>query len=348
MTPTNSRIPLLAALCLTSLSCGDAASRPSTDEGGGLVQVTRIELEELPGDPIVGVEHLARRPDGGYVLADRHADRVRLFDATGRQEQTLGRSGEGPGELQEPSGAAELQDGRVVVVERGSPRLTVFRPDSAPEVARLSGQYGFWVEEAAGGLVAGVATRDTRFATLTSDGSTVTAFGHRDPSVATTPFWIYFATEHAAVLGDIVAVSTSLFPTIRLFSVAGDSIGAFDVGGSDWIQASAPPVADLSAPGNRGRIADWSRTFTVVRGLAALDDSLLLVEYGRYDPSEADPYFIEPTGADLYALSGERLLSRLELPGPVVGGGQTVLVLVGSPPAAWEVAELAWRPPTGP
>lgn len=333
---------VLGLACVAALSC--ARAEPADSGGDALVEVGRIELEELSGDPIVGIELLGRRPGGGYILADRQADKVRLFDASGRQQRVLGGTGEGPGELREPGGAVEFPDGRIVVVERASPRLTVFRPDSAPTVARIPGQYGFWVERVGDGLVAGVATRDTRFATLTSTGTLVTAFGRRDPSVAATPFWIYFAAERAAVLGDLVAVNTSLFRAIRLFSIDGDSIASFETTPSEWVQATVPPVADLSAPGNRERVADWARSFTVVRQLAAVADSLLLVEYGRYDPQDADPYYIEPTTADIYSRAGDLLAAGLQLPGPVVGGGDRLLVLVAGRPSVWTLAELEWRP----
>lgn len=323
-------------------SCGpEDGARPTPEEA--LAEVGRVEFEESAEDPIEGIDYVGTRPGGGYIIADRQAGRVRLFDEAGRQVRVVGRPGEGPGELEEPSGAVEFPDGRVVVVQRASPRLTIFPPDSAPILKRVPGQYGFWAQRAGEGFVAGVATRETRFARFDAEGTPLATFGTRDPSIAATPFWIFFASEHAAVVRDLVAVSTSFFPQIRLFSLAGDSVGLLGEAPRDWIPVSAPPVSDLSAPGNRERIAEWSGSFSVVRQIAAVADTLLVVEYGVHDPQEADPYFVRSTTVDVYSLAGEKLASDVRLPGPVVGGGGRLLVLVGEPPSPWAIAALEWR-----
>lgn len=106
---------------------------------------------------------------------------------------------------------------------------------------------------------------------------------------------------------------------------------------------SAPPVSDLSAPGSRDRLEDWSRSFTVVRQVVAVADSVLVVEYGRHDPREGDPYFVVPTTVDIYSADGHKLAEGLELPGPVVGGGRHLLLLVAEPPNPWTVSVLEWR-----
>ncbi len=143
----------------------------------------------------------------------------------------------------------------------------------------------------------------------------------------------------------MVAVSTSLFPTIRLFNLNGDSLGSLGSPPSTWVSVTEPPVSDLSAPGSRQRLEEWARTFTVVRQVAAVADSLLVVQYGRHDPQESDPYHVVPTTADVYSLRGQKLAEGVELPGPVVGGGGQLLVLVAEPPRAWTVAVLEWMGP---
>jgi hypothetical protein len=331
----------LFAVVLVAATCASDDKSPIRNDDL-LVEVDRIELEEVAEDPIVGVEFVGQRPEGGYLIADRHAGRVRLFDSSGRRDGVVGAPGEGPGELEEPAGAVEMPDGRIVVVQRSSPRLTIFLPDSTPTIRTIPGQYGFWAEQAGEGFVAGVATRDTRFALFDDEGMALSTFASRDPGIAETPFWIYFADEHATAIGDRVAVSTSLFPTIRLFDLAGDSVGVFGEAPPDWTPVSVPPVSDLSAPGSRDRIAQWSRTFTVVRQLAVIGDSLLVVEYGRHDPRDSNPNFVMSTTADIYSLAGEKVALGLKLPGPVVGGGRNLLVLVAEPPDPWTIVALAW------
>jgi len=337
--------PRTLSLFVAGLFAGSCAEADEAYPRNGevLAEIGRIELEESPDDPIVGVEYVAERENGGYVVPDRHAGRVRLFDFSGRQTRVLGSPGEGPGELEEPAGAAELLDGRVVVVQSGSSRLTIFNPDSAPTIRTVPGQYGFWVEEAGHVLVAGVATRDTRFALFDKGGAALTTFASRDPAISETPFWIYFAEEHATMVGNRIAVNTSLFPTVRLFNLNGDSVGVLGEAPPDWTPVSAPPVSDLSSPGSRERIAEWSRSFTVVRQIATVADSFLVVEYGRHDPQDANPDFIAATTADVYSASGQKVASGLKLPGPVVGGGSYLLVLVAEPPEPWTIAVMQWR-----
>jgi len=339
-------VSIVVLLWLLTTSCGEPPL-PQGSQGGPEVfaEVSRVELEELPGDPIVAIDYVSQRPGGGYLLADRFAGHVRLFDQAGHQVRVVGRTGQGPGELEEPAGAVEFPDGRIVVMQRANPRLTIFRSDSAPAVSTIPGQYGFWAEAAGDGFIAGVATRETRFARFDRSGRAVSTFGRRDPSVSSTPFWIYFAADHAAVLDDVVAVNTSLFPTIRLFSLDGDSLTTFGSAPSDWVSVTAPPVSDLSAPGNRQRLEDWARTFSVVRQLVPVADSYLVVEYGRHDPQGSDPNRVVPTTAEVYSRRGEKLAEGIVLPGPVVGGGEQLLVLVAEPPSAWTVAALEWKGP---
>ena len=339
-------LPTVTWLWLSTTSCGEPHVPQASRAGvGPLAEASRIELEELPGDPIVGIDYVGRRPGGGYLVADRFAGHVRLFDEAGRQTRVVGRPGQGPGELDEPGAAVEFPDGRVIVLQRANPRLTIFRPDSTPAISTLPGQYGFWAEAAGDGFVAGVATRDTRFARFSRSGQVISTFGRRDPSIATTPFWIYFAADHAAVLGEVIAVNTSLYPTLRLFSLDGDSLTSFGSPPPDWAPVTVPPVSDLSARGNRQRLEAWARTFTVVRQVAAVADSLLVVEYGRHDPQESDPDRVVPTTADVYSPRGEKLAEGIELPGPVVGGGAQLLVLVSEPPSAWTIAAFEWVGP---
>ena len=325
-------------------ACGPGAG-VSPDRDARFVETARISLAEMAGDPITDIESVLERPGGGYILADRQAARVRLFDAGGSIAAVLGGPGEGPGELRDPTAAVELSDGRVIVVQRADPRLTVFRPDAPPTFRALPGQYGFLALPAGDGILAGVATRDTRFALLNGDGEATASFAPLDPAIGRTPFWIWFARDNAAVMGDVIAVNTSFFPAVRLFDLQGDSIGAFGEPPGNWLPPTSPSVADLDAPGNRQRIEGWSRSFTVVRRIAAIGDSLLVVEYGRHAPSAADPYRVVPTTADLYRLDGTKIASGIRLPGPVLGGGRRLLVLVTEPPGPWTIAALEWRAP---
>lgn len=334
------RVSLLSwsIACIVVASCaGEEEPWPDTFSEVGVVA-----FEEKDGDPIVNIEHVGLRPGGGYILPDPTAGVVRLFDDEGRQTSVYGRPGEGPGELSAPTGALELEDGRLLVVQRGSPRLTIFSPDADPVIDNLPGAYGFWLERAGDAIVAGVATRNTRFAFLDRDGQASASFAARDAAISRAPFWIHLAFETAAVFDSVVAVNTSLFPSVRFFNLQGDSIGVIGQAPEGWVDITPPPVDNASGPGNRQRLEDWMRSFSIVRRVAAVNDSLLVLEHGRFDPLESDTYHVEPTTADVYRLDGTRIASGIELPGPVVGGGRYVLVLVGMPPGPWTIAKLRW------
>lgn len=332
--------PAAAVTLLLTASCDVFLDREAPAEyDDPFAEVRRVEFQEFPDDPIVGIDYVSQRPGGGYLIADPHAGRVRLFDAGGRQTRTVGQPGKGPGELEEPAGAVEFPDGRLVVVQRGDPRLTIFPPDTAPVIGKIPGHYGFWAARAGDGFVAGVATVTTRFGLFDRAGTPLATFGLRDPAITRTPFWMFFASDHAAVLGDAIAVNMSFFPTIRLYDFEGDSIGAFGEPPPDWVPISEPPVSDVSAPGNRERLEEWSTTFTVVRQIAAVADSLLVVQYGHH----AEDDVVVPTTADVYSAEGQKLAEGLSLPGRVVGGGSQLLVLVAEPPSPWTVSVLEWR-----
>lgn len=331
---------------VVSLSLLSGCSNPGapTILSDAFIEVGRVELEESDLDPIVRIDHIGRLPDGGFILTDRHAGRVRLFDVEGRETRALGQPGDGPGELNEPVAATLLSDGRVAVVQRGDPRLTVFKDDSV-SVRRVPGAYGYWISAAAGHVVAGVATPEERFAVLDLDGETHRRFGRRDPVVAETPFWIFFAREHAAVLGDEIAINTSFFPSIRIHDVDGDSLRSFGSPPPGWIEPTTPPVEDTRGVGDRRRIEEWARSFTVVSALAAAGADHLVVQYGRHEPNEVDPYEVSPRSIDVYEVSGRKVAEGLELRHPVVGGGEELLVLTGEPPRPWTITRYVLKEP---
>lgn len=341
--PVNRSATVAVGLSLL-LGCADPGA--PTELSDVFIEVGRVELEESEFDPIVRIDHIGRLPGGGFILADRHAGRVRLFDAEGRETRVLGQPGEGPGELDEPSAATLLPDGSVVVVQRGDPRLTVFEGDSA-SVIRVPGAYGYWVASVGDRLIAGVATPQERFAVLDLDGEAHRPFGSRDPAVAATPFWVFFARENAAVLGDEIAINTSFFPTIRIHGVDGDSLRTFGSAPPGWIDPMTPPVEGIQAPGDRQRIEEWARSFTVVKALAAVGADHLVVQYGRHEPNEVDSYEVAPRSIDVYEASGRKVAEDLELSHPVVGGGEELLVLTGEPPRPWTIARYAWKEPEG-
>ena len=83
--------------------------------------------EEAPSEYLFYYPQIVRTDSQGniYVKDARSAD-VRVFDANGRYVTTVGKRGEGPGELQEVFGMHVDGDDRVIVADRTSRRLTIF------------------------------------------------------------------------------------------------------------------------------------------------------------------------------------------------------------------------------
>ena len=83
--------------------------------------------ELAPSEYLFHYPEIVRTDSQGniYVKDLRSAD-VRVFDANGRYVTTVGKRGEGPGELREVFGMHVDGDDRVIVADRMSRRLTIF------------------------------------------------------------------------------------------------------------------------------------------------------------------------------------------------------------------------------
>lgn len=313
----------------------------STD--GAFEEVGRITLEEDPADPLASISSLTRRPGGGYLVVDGLSDEVHVFDADGRRQRVLGGSGDGPGELDAPTAAVELADGRVLVTQRANPRMTVFPSAGPPSLRTLPGVYGQWLADLDGRLAVRIGSRGDRFVVTTYEGDSLASFGALADAVNETPFWIYYARENAARFGQRIAINTSFYPTVRVFSTDGVLVDSLGSAPDSWVQAGAPPVDQARTPATQEAVKEWSRQFTVVSALAGLESGQLVVQYGRHSPTDQDTYAIEPTTIDVYNADGTKVASGVEVSGLVLVGGPDLVVLVAEPPEPWTVARYAWR-----
>lgn len=146
--------PLSAALALLLTACGGLA-----DDGGGIEvvretvgdttvvrtvsgsvwgeprrMVPEISIGELDGEPeyLFGqIRSIGVGPDGTIYVLDPQGPDVRAYDAQGAYVRTMGRRGEGPGELSSPGALTVLTDGRVLVRDPGNARIQVFAADGA-------------------------------------------------------------------------------------------------------------------------------------------------------------------------------------------------------------------------
>jgi hypothetical protein len=94
-----------------------------------LTSYAQFGCESCDGPALfTSVQALAITPDRRIVVADKTAPHIRFFDPTGRVQQSFGRTGQGPGELQTPMAVAVAPDGTVEVVDMSRRRLMRFGP----------------------------------------------------------------------------------------------------------------------------------------------------------------------------------------------------------------------------
>jgi hypothetical protein len=135
---------LYVLLCSTLAACSDAsggAASVSRETVGDttfvrvsgaapeLDAVEELRIGQLDGPEeytIGNVEGVAVAEDGGIYVLDAQARTIRVFDAAGRHVRTIGRSGEGPGELKQPGGMLFDRAGRLIVRDAGNARMNVY------------------------------------------------------------------------------------------------------------------------------------------------------------------------------------------------------------------------------
>lgn len=94
--------------------------------------VPEVSIGALEGDLAYlfgSVRSLDVAPDGTIYVVDGQLPDLRAYAPDGSYLRTLGRPGEGPGELKSPDGGlAVLSDGRVLVRDPGNARIQVYAP----------------------------------------------------------------------------------------------------------------------------------------------------------------------------------------------------------------------------
>ena len=85
---------------------------------------------EGPQEYLFGrIGSLAVSDSGTLYVLDSQVPEIRVFDRGGVYLRTLGRSGEGPGELSSPMAIAVLSDGRVLARDSRNQRVQVYTPE---------------------------------------------------------------------------------------------------------------------------------------------------------------------------------------------------------------------------
>ena len=143
------RTPILTLATVTLAACSADPAPPATrttevigdttivrshgpgEWGAPATLVPEVSVGELegPDEYLFGtVGSIAVNDDRTVYVLDTQAQEIRVFDATGSYIETLGRRGEGPGELRQAEAIALLPDGRLVVRDPGNSRVQVYGP----------------------------------------------------------------------------------------------------------------------------------------------------------------------------------------------------------------------------
>jgi hypothetical protein len=104
--------------------------------GPGARLEPEVSIGTLEGEPeyLFGqIISLAVGQDGTLYVVDGQVPDLRAYSPDGKYLRTIGRPGEGPGEIKRPDGGLQvLSDGRLVVRDPGNARLQVYSPDGEP------------------------------------------------------------------------------------------------------------------------------------------------------------------------------------------------------------------------
>jgi|GEM_PF-3111498 len=134
MTLAPSRIaPWILISALLAPGC-DSSSEPAP---GAEIEISAVPdtLVTTESALIGGLADMAVAPDGRLFLLDFQARQVHVLDAAGGQVRTIGRAGEGPGELQRPQ-ALYFRGDTLLVADQGTGRYELFTLEGASAASR--------------------------------------------------------------------------------------------------------------------------------------------------------------------------------------------------------------------
>ena len=181
-------------------------------------------------------------------------------------------------------------------------------------------------------------------------------------AITATPYWTSFLRlSGAQSRGSAFAAVNLLYP-IYIFGGDGTLIDSISSPPASWRQARRPARGEFSAD-QPERIADYLRSFTVITGLAAIADSVLIVGHGEYraDDGERGRWKWDgrvdrtathrahgladiTTVVDVY-VEGRRVIADHPAPGEIFGNStETVFFLRrDSTGAGWQIREYGMR-----
>lgn len=313
--PVRRRVPRLwrtrfpAAAVGVALACafgcaGEPASSPSTFE-----LVSRISLD-LGSDHFIGrAMDLARDEQGWFYIPDAFEHTVWVVDSAGREVRSIGRRGNGPGELEKPVAVAISGD-TLAVLEGGNARISFFTLP-AGEFAGTIPQHGAMPSGIAFSpdgrkIAVSHSYGESLFSILTRSGEVLGSYGSHPSAYYVVPVNLPGGHMSLADGGGLLVSVIRAYVVLRA-DWNGNVIGRFTTE-----PAGFQPM-DLATAGSRSDVEQRVREWTPL-GRPIDHGSGIMVQWSEPEPVENSGRLDYRGFADFYTYDGELVASRVESP----------------------------------
>lgn len=338
------------AVALALSACDGGAVPPGPASGVGLAQifesVDTVTLSDTSAtDPLGGIGAFHELPDGSFLIGDHLLPRVRHYAADGTLLAAAGRYGSGPTELRSVGGISS-SGGLIFVTDPQNGRIQIYGPDLAHRTTLRSDlPVRRSIISIPGGFLVSihVGREGDNFAAIDMDGTVRWTGLPPHPRIRQEAYWGSVARPGVTRVTDRLVVTDGLLYPLKVLDLNGAVV--------DSIDSPPPSYTEITSVGRGafvGRqiastIQAWFDQFTAIGGVFTLADSMLVVASTALTSSPT-----EITGRADYAIDvyeAARFVKYYEdVPLPsgarVIGGGESVYVLLSEPPEPWRILRL--------
>ena len=299
-------------------SCEALSPERTTPEAARLVPIDSLHLPTSGEVPVLGVRSLRVSPAGDLLLVDSRSNNLKLVE-DGRATRAIGRSGEGPGEFAQLFDAAFLSEDRIIALDAGASRASVFEISSGTVVS------SFQLSDHEPRSVLPLDSSTIMIGGLLADGSdhlvgiySLDGVRHKsffpaekllfDTNLVVDDVWL------APLTAELVAVGLALTPSVHSYSISGEFQCTETTTLPSWSQLLPPREPLNGLPAMRAWIGEATLGVQVVSSGRRL--------YRQYGYSQGDRFIAEYTDALTF-------VQEFESPtGTLVGADESSLYFV--------------------
>lgn len=291
-------------LACASGCASEPASAPSTFE-----LVSRISLD-LGSDHFIGrAMDLARDERGWFYIPDAFEHTVWVVDSAGREVRSIGRKGNGPGELEKPVAVA-IQGDTLAVLEGGNARISFFtlpggdHARTIPQHGAMPSGIGFSPDGRR--IAVSHSYGESLFSILTSSGEVLGSYGSHPSAYYVVP--VNLPGGHMSLADD----DRILVSAIREYEVVRSDWNG-EVTGRFAAEPEGFEPMNLATAGSRSDVEQRVREWTPL-GRPIDHGSGIMVQWSEPEPVENSGRLDYRGFADFYTYDGELVASRVESP----------------------------------